>query len=58
MDVSTVSSNTLAMASASQQMQTVMQAQMAMLSELAENQQEVAQLLTQSSLGQNINVMA
>ena len=56
MDVSTVSSTTMAMASVSQQLQTTMEVQMAMLRELAENQQQVAQLLSESGLGQHINI--
>jgi hypothetical protein len=48
----------MAMASASQQLQTVMETQMALLRELAESQQEVAQMLAASGLGQTIDIQA
>jgi hypothetical protein len=56
MDISSVASSTMAVASISQQVQGVMEAQMTILRELAESQQQVAQLLIESGLGQNINV--
>lgn len=56
MDISSVSSSTMAAASASQQVQAVMQTQIAILRELAESQQQVAQLLAEGGLGQNIDV--
>lgn len=56
MDVSSVSSSTMAVASISQQVQAVMETQMTILRELAESQQQVAQLLIESGLGQNIDV--
>ncbi|GAB6905676.1 conserved hypothetical protein [Desulfosarcina cetonica] len=58
MDASSVSASPMAMASAAQQMQTAVTAQMQMLQELAENQQEIAQMLVEAALGQNIDVMA
>ena len=58
MDASSVSTSPMAMASAAQQMQTAVTAQMQMLQELAENQQEIAQMLVEAGLGQNIDVMA
>jgi len=56
MNVSAVPSTTMAMAAASQQLQTVMEAQVAMLRELAESQQQIAQMLVESGLGQSIDV--
>lgn len=56
MDVSTVSPNIMATASASQQLQKVMETQMTMLRELAETQQQIAQVLAEGGLGQNIDV--
>lgn len=56
MDISSVSTSTMAVASVSQQVQTVMEAQVSMLRELAETQQQVAQLLVEGGLGQNIDV--
>lgn len=58
MDVSAVSTTTMASAAAAGQLQTVMATQVAMLQELAENQQEIAQMLVESGLGQSIDVMA
>ena len=56
MNVSATPASTMAMASASQQLQTVMETQMALLRELAESQQEVAQMLAASGLGQAIDI--
>jgi len=56
MNVSTVPSTTMAMATAAQQLQTVMEAQVAMLKELAESQQQVALLLAESGLGQAVDI--
>ena len=56
MDISSVSTSTMAVASVSQQVQTVMGTQVAMLRELAESQQQIAQLLVEGGLGQNIDV--
>ena len=48
MDVSAIpAANTMALASASQQLQSVMQTQAAMLRELAESQQQIAQMLAE-----------
>ncbi len=58
MDISSVSTSTMATASVSQQMQVAMEAQVAMLRELAESQQEIAQLLVEGGIGQNIDVSA
>ena len=58
MEVSAVPSTTMAMAAASQQLQTVMETQVAMLRELAESQQQIAQVLAENGLGQSIDVMA
>jgi len=56
MNVSAAPSTTMALAAASQQLQTVMEAQVAMLRELAESQQQIAQMLVESGLGQAIDV--
>jgi hypothetical protein len=56
MDISSVSTSTMAVAGVSQQVQTVMETQVAMLRELAESQQQIAQLLVEGGLGQNIDV--
>jgi hypothetical protein len=56
MDVSAVPATTMAMATASKQLQTVMETQVAMLREMAELQQQTAQMLTEGSLGQTIDV--
>jgi len=59
MDVSAIpAANTMALASASQQLQSVMQTQVAMLRELAESQQQIAQMLAEGGLGQNIDIRA
>jgi hypothetical protein len=46
----------MAMAAASQQLQTVMETQVAMLRELADSQQQIAQMLAEGGLGQTIDV--
>jgi hypothetical protein len=56
MDISSVSTSIMAVASVSQQVQTVMETQVAMLRELTESQQQIAQLLVEGGLGQNIDV--
>lgn len=56
MNVSAVPSTTMAMAAAAQQLQAVMEAQVAMLRELAESQQQIAEMLVESGLGQSIDV--
>jgi hypothetical protein len=48
----------MATAAAAQQLQTVMGTQVAMLREVAESQQQVAQMLAEGGLGQTIDVMA
>ena len=58
MDVSPVPAGAMAMASASQHLTGAMQAQVALLRELAESQQQIAQMLAESGLGQNIDVRA
>ena len=58
MDVSAVPATTMETAAAAQQLQTVMETQVAMLREVAESQQQVAQMLTEGGLGQTIDVMA
>ena len=47
---------TMAQASTSQQLQGVMETQVAMLRELAESQQQIAQMLAEGGLGQNIDI--
>jgi hypothetical protein len=46
----------MATSSISQQVQGVMQAQVAILRELAESQEQIAQLLVEGGIGQNIDV--
>ena len=58
MDVSAVPATHMAMAAASQQLQTVMETQVAMLRELADSQQQIAQMLAEAGLGQTIDVRA
>lgn len=58
MDVSNVPATHMAVTAASQQLQTVMQTQVAMLRELAESQQQIAQMLAEGGLGQHIDVRA
>ncbi|WP_419662484.1 hypothetical protein [Desulfosarcina variabilis] len=56
MDISSVSSSPMSATSLSQQVQGVMEAQMAILRELAESQEQIAQLLIEGGIGQNIDV--
>ncbi len=56
MNVSAAPSTTIAMAAASQQLQGIMETQMAILRELAESQQQIAAMLAESGLGQAIDV--
>ena len=57
MDVSAITASTImAQVSTSQQLQSVMETQVAMLRELAESQQQVAQMLADAGLGQNIDI--
>lgn len=58
MDVSAAPASTMTMAASTQQLQTVMHAQVAMMRELAEQQQQVAQMLVEGGLGQTIDVRA
>ena len=56
MDISGGPASTMAMASSAQQLQATMAAQVAMLQEVAESQQQIAQMLAESGLGQRIDV--
>ncbi len=60
MEISSTSTaaNILNMAVSAQQMQEGIKAQVAMLKEMAEMQQQVALMLAESGSGQNLNVMA
>ncbi len=58
MEISTASSSTMAMAVAAQQLQESVQTQVAMLKEIAEVQQQVAQMLAEGGLGQSLDVLA
>ena len=58
MDVSPVPSSTLSLASTAQATQTAVQAQVTMLRELAEMQQQMAQMLADAGLGQTIDTHA
>lgn len=57
MDVSAVPATTMATAAAAQQLQTVMETQVAMLREVAESQQQITQMLAEGGLGQSVDVM-
>jgi hypothetical protein len=56
MNIGSVPTTPMAMAVASQQLQSTMAAQVAMLRELAESQQQTAQVLTQDGVGQTIDI--
>ncbi len=56
MDISSVSTGMMAMATASQQLQGTMEVQMTVLRELAASQQQIAQMLAESGLGQRVDV--
>ena len=56
MNVSATPPSTMAMASASQQLQTAMETQMALLRERAESQQEITRMLAASGLGQAVDI--
>ena len=59
MDVSAIpAANTMALASASQQLQSVMQTQVAMVRELAESQQQMAQMHAEGGLRQQSDIRA
>ena len=58
MDVNSVPATHMGTAAASQQLQTVMDTQVAMLRELAESQQQIAQMIAEGGLGQRIDVRA
>lgn len=58
MNISAAPASTMAVAASAQQLQAVMQAQVSMLRELAESQQQVAQMLAEGGLGQTIDVRA
>ncbi len=58
MEISSASSSILSMAVTAQQMQEGIKAQVAMLKEMAEMQQQVATMLAESGIGQNLNVIA
>ncbi len=58
MEISSVSTDSMAMAATAQQLQTSMETQVAMLREIAEIQQQVAQILAEGGLGQNLDFMA
>lgn len=58
MQVGPTSSSPIAVAAAAQQTQTAMQAQVAMLREMAEAQAQMARLLADAGLGQNVDTHA
>jgi len=58
MNVSAAPPTMMAAAATAQQLQAVMEVQVAMLKELAESQQQIAQLLVESGLGESIDVHA
>ena len=59
MEISSASSDSMmAMAVVAHQQQLSLQTQVAMLSQIAEAQQQVALILAEGGLGQNLNVIA
>ncbi len=58
MEISSASSSIMTMAVTAQQMQEGMKAQVAMLKEMAEMQQQVAAMLAESGIGRNLDVIA
>ena len=58
MEINPASSSTMAMAASAQQLQTSVETQVAMLKEIAEVQQQVAQMLAEGGLGQSLDVLA
>lgn len=58
MDVSSVPTAAMAVDASPKQLQGALHVQVALLRELAESQQQVAQMLADSGLGQNVDVMA
>ncbi len=58
MEISSAATHSMAMAATAQQLQLSMETQVAMLREIAELQQQVAQMLTESGLGQNFDAIA
>lgn len=56
MDISSVSTGMMAMATSSQQLQATMEVQMTVLRELAASQQQIAQMLAESGLGQHVDI--
>jgi len=59
MEISPVSSDSImALAVAAQQQQASLQTQVAMLQQIAEAQQQVALILAEGGLGQNLDVIA
>ena len=58
MEISSASSSIMTMAVTAQQMQEGIKAQVAMLKEMAEMQQQVALMLAENGIGQNLNVIA
>ena len=58
MEINSASSSIMTMAVTAQQVQEGIKAQVAMLKEMAEMQQQVALMLAESGIGQNLNVIA
>ncbi|MCK5680176.1 hypothetical protein KAI46_05125 [bacterium] len=58
MEISSAATSTTALAASAQQIQESMKVQVAMLKEMAEIQQQVALMLAESGVGQNLNVLA
>ena len=58
MEISSAATHSMAMAAAAQQLQTSMETQVTMLREIAELQQQVAQMLAEGGLGQNFDAIA
>lgn len=58
MEINPTSSSTMAMAASAQQLQTSAETQVAILKEIAEVQQQVAQMLAEGGLGRNLDLLA
>lgn len=58
MEINSATTSIMTMAVSAQQMQEGIKAQVAMLKEMAEMQQQIALMLAESGIGQNLNVTA
>jgi len=58
MDVSQVSVSTTAVTTAVRQLQTINEAQMAIMKSISDSQQQMAQILQAAGIGQNLDIQA